>query len=212
MKTIDRNFKTKNLKHILLSATVGILPCFILSKDLFLWYGYLYMYLGFPLLVIFFGGKTKTLKKLQLFSIGDRLYKRRKLERALFAFWISVFLCILLRGVAENRLAEILPSNFIFCLPFLTYHAFCAVFSHPLSLLKGFVLLKGRGGAYAPYNPNFPSSQRSHSHSKVFSHHSVKSHSYKFSSSSSSSSRVNNQTKPFDYYFHPISPGYIGKK
>lgn len=214
MKTTDKNFKIKNLKTILLSATVGILPCLFIPDDKFFIYGLLYLYLGFPLLVIVFGSKIKKIKENNLVDVEGRLYKRRKVEYLPFCICAILFISVFLKGVTENLLKTYLPSNLIFCLPFLTYHAFCAMFSHPLSILKSFSLLKdlpkGRSYSAHAHNHKFPSHDSFRS--TRFSYHSINSHSHKFSSTSSSSSGVNNHDSFFrKHYLNPGSPSYWNK-
>lgn len=209
MKTAEKNFKTKNLRNILLSATVGIIPCLFLCFKSTALYGLLYLYLAFPLLIIFFGSKPKVLKKRDIIDIAGRLYKKRHITYLLILIFAMFIVCCVTIGIGENTFKLYLPQGLIYSLPFFAYHMFCAAFSHPLSFLKGFCALKWQAG-YVSYNSHFPSTQNLHR--TVFPSHAVSSHSYNFSSSASSSSSFNNRDSFLHkHYLNPGSPSYWNK-
>jgi len=193
MKTIDKNFKIKNfkiknLRNIFLSFFVGLLSCTLLCFESTFLYGLPYLYVGFPLLVIFFGSKPKVLKKRKIVDIEGRIYKKESIIFIPFLlFGMFIVSCVTI-VLCENAFKEYLPQGLIYSLPFVVYHVFCALFSHPLSLVKCVFVLNSLQGQrdYVPYNPQFPSSQSFSSYiSNIYFH---------------------------DYYYNPMSPGYRHRK
>ena len=180
MKTIDKNFKIKNLRNIFLSFFVGLLSCTLLCFESTFLYGLPYLYIAFPLLAFFFGSKPKVLKKRRGVDIAGRIYKKERIIFIPFLLLVMFMVSCVTIGIGENAFKAYLPQGLIYSLPFVVYHLFCALFSHPLSLVKCvFVLnaLQGKRG-YTAYNQSFESSNGFDN--------------FYFD----------------DYYYNPMSPGY----